>query len=350
MPVKEKKPEIKEAEVVGEESLTSSGDPSEVMTATPPDDLETDHATSQETLPLPGSYAPKEQMRSSEALKNCYESMEVRQEGAIEGNGVFAVKDIPAHTILEEIPFIMWPRQNVQMADRIYKTLADGQLLSEKEQYYEHIRRVFAFKHPDKYYFKWYPPNAPQFKGEQVTYSVIPLGYGPIYNSHNTDNNAGWHIAERHFVFSATRDIKAGEEICTFYGYFISDAGQVFNTTDCFGMGLSSSPEDGKVYLKTIRFGSDHEKNTRMRETAFQQLNDLLGKSNRKLRIKRISVVENNVEKHIFDYPDNFSLDFHYQKLREFRSSRFQNIKLNLTWDDDKSNADIVLANHNNLL
>ena len=51
------------------------------------------------------------------------------------------------------------------------------------------------------------------------TESVIPLGYGAIYN-HSDDNNAFWrhHPAYKAFQFVALRQIKIGEEIMTYYG------------------------------------------------------------------------------------------------------------------------------------
>lgn len=278
------------------------------------------------------------------ALPNSYENIEIRH-SPIEGYGIFAKNDIPNDTILEEIPFIMWPRQNVAFADRVHRILDEGNLLSEREQYFEHIRKVFSFKHPDKYYFKWYPSHAPSFKGEQVVFSVIPLGFGPIYNSHNTDNNAGWSIREKTFVFKSIRDIKAGEEVCTFYGYFLSETGEVYDTSTVFGLGFSKM-DDGHIYFRAIRFSSDEEKAQRMKEAGFLKLAELLTKSQRTLRLKRISIIENNVEKHPFEFPEGFPLDFHFKKLREFRGSRFQNIKLNFTWKEGKEKAEVIIANH----
>ena len=48
---------------------------------------------------------------------------------------------------------------------------------------------------------------------------VIPSGLGMIYN-HSDNNNAAWrnHPRYKAFVFHAVKDIKAGEEICTYYG------------------------------------------------------------------------------------------------------------------------------------
>lgn len=53
----------------------------------------------------------------------------------------------------------------------------------------------------------------------QTTTTVLPLGYGAIYN-HSEIPNATWqkHPSMRAFNFIALRDINPGEEICTYYG------------------------------------------------------------------------------------------------------------------------------------
>ncbi len=51
------------------------------------------------------------------------------------------------------------------------------------------------------------------------TEQVIPFGYGALYN-HSNDPNAYWCSVDdkRTFLFVASRDIEAGEEIFTYYG------------------------------------------------------------------------------------------------------------------------------------
>jgi|TARA_B110000240_G_scaffold120983_1_gene135215 SET domain-containing protein len=48
---------------------------------------------------------------------------------------------------------------------------------------------------------------------------VLPTGFGCVYN-HDEKNNARWENSAtiNCFDFIAERDIKAGEEICTYYG------------------------------------------------------------------------------------------------------------------------------------
>ena len=63
----------------------------------------------------------------------------------------------------------------------------------------------------DDYRFN-YPKILPQE-------SVIPLGFGCIYN-HSDNPNADWfdHPQWKAFNFVALKDIEPGEEICTYYG------------------------------------------------------------------------------------------------------------------------------------
>jgi len=271
-------------------------------------------------------------------LKNCYDRLEVRK-SPIEGYGVFATGDIPKGSVLEEIPFILWPRYT-QLGERIYKGLmGDAAIhseqrgddwIAESEKNNENVRRMFGFKTPEKYYFKWHPPH------QSVMYSVIPLGFGPIYNSSNSDNNAGWVVNEKTFTFMATRDIKKGEEVCTFYGYFLSEEGEIYATTDVFGFGLDINREENQVYLRCLRFSNNEEAQARGKDAGFQKINELLGASKQKLKLRKISIVENGEEKHEFQFPENWSLGFHLKKLKEFRFSRFKNIKFLVSFEDDK--------------
>jgi len=61
--------------------------------------------------------------------------------------------------------------------------------------------------------------NYPAGQMTDLTKQVIVLGYGSLYNHHNS-NNAYWVTDEgrKTFKFYATRPIKNGEEIFTYYG------------------------------------------------------------------------------------------------------------------------------------
>lgn len=98
------------------------------------------------------------------------------------GYGVFAIEDIEENEIIEEC----------------------------------HLLKVYNRENPSRiledYAFSWPRGNA-------WTESVIPLGYGCIYN-HSENPNANWkdHSDTKAFQFFAIKKILAGEEICTYYG------------------------------------------------------------------------------------------------------------------------------------
>lgn len=289
------------------------------------------------------------------ALRNAYDKCEVRT-SPIEGYGVFATKDIPAGTILEEIPFILWPRYTElgkRQWDMLDKTF-DGSFLGEEEKFYEHIRHMFNFKDPEKYYFKWFPPNAQRYQGKYITYSVIPLGFGPIYNTSNTRNNAGWDVKEKTFVFKAEKDIKKDEEVQTFYGYFITENGSTFNCEDVFGFGLDWAEDhahEPRVFFRVLRFANPEMMKQRQQEPGYRQLAELLGLSNNSLRLRKISVIDDGEEKHPFAFPEQgWSLIQHYMKLKEFRFTRFHNIKFLFSFFDVKDNkeksSEVIITNH----
>jgi hypothetical protein len=289
-------------------------------------------------------------------LQNCYEKITVRN-SPIEGFGVFALVDIPRDTVLEEIPFVMWPR-SCQLGDKVYAIMDQDGFISQDEKHYEHMRAVFGFKHPTKYYFKWYPPNAPtNSDGKPLDFQVLPLGFGPIYNSSNSENNAGWKVKEKTFVFHTMRDIKAGEEIQTFYGYFVTEDGSTFNVSDTFGLGLDfQSDHEGvlRVFCRSMRFSGDKERELRLKESGVQELLKLFDLSNRQLRLRKISVIDGAEEKHPFEFPDGFSLKFHYMKLKEFKQTRFKMIKLVFSFygkEDSKHEKElakeVILQNYN---
>lgn len=273
---------------------------------------------------------------STDGLKNSYDKLEVRS-SPIEGFGVFATANINKGEILEEIPFILWPRYTL-LGGKIYQALRGApdngaDWICDREKHNEDILTMFGFKTPEKYYFKWHPPH------QDVHFSVIPLGFGPIYNSSNTDNNAGWQAKTKTFVFVSTRDIKKGEEICTFYGYFLSEDGSIFGVTDVLGMGIDKSSEDGHTYLRCVRFIGPEDIQMKTNDAGYQKINSLLGqaKSNgaEGLKVRRINIVENGEDKHVFDFPEKWTVHNTYLKLKEFKFSRFKNIKLLLTYEEE---------------
>lgn len=298
---------------------------------------------------------PSRPLGPETALENCYDKMEVRQ-SPLEGFGVFATQLIPAGTVLEEIPFVLWPRFT-QMSDKLFNALKEENWVSKDELHYEQVRSMFDFKHPSKYYFKWFPPNVPKEGGESIQYQVLPLGYGPIYNSANGRNNASWEVLGKTFVFRATRDIHPGDEIFTFYGYMVSETGDTFNTPDVFGMGLELvpkvNPADGlEVRLTNIRFSSPENQAERLKEEGTQKFINALRLSNGSVKLNKISAMDGNQEVHPFEFPPDFSLSWHFMKLREFKFTRFKMVKFYISYVDvskpkKEITEDILFVNHN---
>ncbi len=100
----------------------------------------------------------------------------------ISGFGVFTVSDIKAGEVIEEC---------------------------------HHIPLIQKFNETDKflqtYLFSW-----PKVNGNTTT---VVLGYGSIYN-HSKDPNITWDTDDVRnlFVFKTIKDVKAGEELCSYYG------------------------------------------------------------------------------------------------------------------------------------
>jgi len=113
-----------------------------------------------------------------------YQSPKIRVgESTVAGRGVFAIEDISAEEILEECHFFLLDNGNFSTIDPVLQEM------------------VFAWPaHTDAHRF------------------AVVLGGGTVYN-HSYENNAKWDTDEVKccFRFSATRDIKAGEEIFTNY-------------------------------------------------------------------------------------------------------------------------------------
>jgi hypothetical protein len=289
---------------------------------------------------------------SSTALQNQYDKMEVRN-SPLEGYGVFATKDIKGGSVLEEIPFIVWNR-SIDLSDKIMAVVQGTGFLSENEIRNDQIRNMFGHKHPMKYYFKWFPPNTPRDGDNPLFFQCLPLGFGPIYNSSNGRNNASWEVKEKTFTFNAVRDIAAGEEIQTFYGYFCAEDDATFNSPEVFGLAMEYIVnEDGKkeVVLTNVRFQSPKEQELRLKEQGCQELINSLRESQGRIKLNKISVIDNDKETHSFDFPEEFPLNFTFRKLQEFKQTRFPLVKLYISYQNLENNKqvkkEIIYANHN---
>ena len=96
------------------------------------------------------------------------------------GRGVFARKFVPAGTIIERVPMIVFPEKELETDE--------------------------GFSAMYHYCFAW-------SKG----LVAIALGYGSLYNHSYSPNARYDDVAQRTKVFTAIKDIQAGEEITISY-------------------------------------------------------------------------------------------------------------------------------------
>ena len=263
-------------------------------------------------------------------LENCGR-LEVR-ESPIEGFGVFATNDIKAGTILEEVPFILFPRYD-NVSKKIYETLKTENWVCDKELYMENLRDNLGFKHPDRYYFKWHPSIPVD---NDSMYTVLPLGFGPIYNTSNTNNNADWKIGKDTFVFKAEKYIVKDEEIRTFYGYFLGNDGTIFHCEHTFHLAMDMF--NGKHKVKMLRFGAVEHFNFQRNNPSALKFNTFISKSLDGVTIQKMSLIQSNgTIAYAFDVPDNITLTTLYQKLFEFHSSPIPIVTFNITYIDKET-------------
>ena len=105
------------------------------------------------------------------------------------GRGVFAVRDISAGTLIERVPVLLIPRNQVFPSDPKVPSPSP---------------------HVSWYVFDW----SGQTKRDYV---ALALGYGSIYN-HRDPPNASWEPEPPDaLAFRAVRDIAAGDEVFISY-------------------------------------------------------------------------------------------------------------------------------------
>lgn len=263
---------------------------------------------------------------------NFSSKIEVRH-SKIEGFGVFAKEPILKGEILEESPFILFPSYILSMKP-VIEALKSQNLLHPREKYVNNLSKNLGFKDPDDYYFKWHPKHQPD--GEEITYTVLPLGFGPIYNSSNSGNNAEWKIQENTFVFAASNFIDKDEEICTFYGYFLDENGTKFECDDVYNLGLDYF--DGAVAFKSIRFGTLKSHIASKNDPFFAQIIRMLFVTKSVIRIKRIRALSSlGNQEACIEIPNNVTLKDLFNKLKECKYSSFSQISFIFEFIDKES-------------
>lgn len=206
----------------------------------------------------------------------------------IEGLGVFASQNIKTGEVLEEVPFLVLPGF-LTLGEKLHTLLAEQGSLSSRDLYIEKMGVNLGFKALSKYWFRWNPISG-SFKGEDIFYSVIPLGFACLYNSSNVDNNADWMISGNVFTFTAVKDIGKGEEIKTFYGYFLSEEGSDWSVNSVYNFALEKR-SDG-IFLERLRFNNQKEKDSLLTNRGIARLNFILSQT--KIKLLRMFSVEEN--------------------------------------------------------
>lgn len=264
---------------------------------------------------------------------NFSSKIEVRK-SSIEGWGVFAKENIKKGEVLEESPFIILPSYTL-IAKSVFDILRLNKALDPKEKYETNLIKNLGFKDADDYYFKWIPKYQPE--GEELIYTVLPLGFGPIYNTSNSSNNAEWRIENNYFVFSASKDIEKDEEICTFYGYFLDEEGSKFECDDVLNLGLDYF--NGRVGFKSIRFGSLKSHLENKNNPFILQITSLFQKTASPIFIKNISAFSSSgtLEASV-NIPEKITLKLLFNKLKECKKSSFSQIKFSFEFINKYSN------------
>jgi hypothetical protein len=242
----------------------------------------------------------------------------------IEGFGVFATEDIEADEILEEVPFILFPKYT-SLGRAFHDFCNQVGYCASKNKFYESLRQNLAFKDPEKYYFTWTPPQ-PDFNGEKMSFQVLPLGLGCIYNTCNTRNNAGWKVERDTFIFHTVKPIKAGDEIRTFYGYFVDDSSRNWNTDLMFYLGVDKINDH--PMLSALKFNSGEAYEAKKKDPGYHKIFSLLDKY-QDLKFERISAIspfgqEGLVNEDIKNYKTSAKI---YETLYTYKTSNASKIK-----------------------
>ena len=93
-------------------------------------------------------------------------------------------------------------------------------------------------------------------------------------------------------------------------------------------------------FLRNLRFDNEEQKQLRYKEEAWQKLAQALQKSQGLVKLLKISVLDGSEEKHPFEFPDVFPLNFSFRKLQEFKQTRFKTIKLQYSYREVGSSKD----------
>ncbi|KAK5041519.1 hypothetical protein LTR13_002186 [Exophiala sideris] len=130
--------------------------------------------------------------------------------------GVFATQDIPSSTVIEVSPVLVFSEDEVEKYTQHtclqhYTYLLRFQACTGHGYRY-HVGRNHADSATNSYW-----PS----KNGRTTTQALALGLGSMFNHSTRAQNVGWkrNTDTEVIVYTALRDIKAGEELCISYGH-----------------------------------------------------------------------------------------------------------------------------------
>ena len=242
----------------------------------------------------------------------------------VNGWGVRATDDISKGEIILETPCIIFPKY-MDLGKNLFEMLRQTNFLSEREKYIDNLIQNLGFYSPHKFYFKWLPKVG--LDGDPLYQLCIPLHEGCIFNSRNCFNNIGWVVSEKTFIFKAEKDIKKGESVESFYGYFLGESGQIFNCVDVFNLAIEVV--DGKPKIFALRFGDIAQFEASKQNLSYAKLAQLLSLAKDGLSITRLSASSpDGVERAAMDLGESLPMSFIYAKISEFKHSPLPIVKI----------------------
>jgi len=270
----------------------------------------------------------------------------------IEGFGVFAIEDIAADEVLEEVPFILFPKYT-GLGKAFHDFSNQLGYCASKNKFYENLRQNLGFKDPEKYYFTWSPPQ-PDLGGEKIQFQVLPLGLGCIYNTCNTKNNAGWDVKRDTFIFHTVKPIKAGEEIRTFYGYFVDDSSRNWNADLVFYFGVDFVKKEpnlehldastGAPMLSALKFSRAEHWERKRRDAGYAKISELISKY-KDLKFEKISAIGPNGQEGLIneDIKNHKTSAKIYETLYTYQTSNASKIKFVFSNNENKELDEVVV-------
>jgi len=158
--------------------------------------------------------------------------------------GVFSREDLEAFEVLEEVPFVSI--DFYYQGQKIFNFLrSDPEIGSGHLNTAASFGQALGLRSVEEYMFDWSDGS-----GNSPSFPVIPLGNAAIYNSSPTPN-AEWLLTKDSFIFRTIKEIKKGEEVRTFYGYFLTESGRKITAKKVLGMYVEIN-EDDRICLRTI--------------------------------------------------------------------------------------------------